>query len=54
VGRRDSDHRAPGSATYAGPQLSLSFFFYKASLGEMIDVGDRSDHHIQGAIGAGF
>jgi len=42
------------SATYAGPQLSASMFIYKVSLGWMVDVSDRSDHHIQVAIGAGF
>ena len=54
VGRRDSDHRAPGSATYAGPHLSFSALVMKVSLGWMVDVNDRSDHHIQLAIGAGF
>lgn len=42
------------SATYAGPQLSLSIFVLKASLGWMVDLGDHADRHIQVAIGAGF
>jgi hypothetical protein len=40
--------------TYAGPQISLSLFVIKASLGWMTDVGDRADHHIQVAVGIGF
>ena len=42
------------SATYAGPQLSVSLFVLKASLGWMVDVGDHSDRHVQVALGAGF
>jgi hypothetical protein len=42
------------SATYAGPHLSFSALVMKVSLGWMVDVNDRSDHHIQLAIGAGF
>jgi hypothetical protein len=42
------------SAIYAGPQLSLSLFVLKASLGWMVDVGDHRDRHVQVALGAGF
>jgi hypothetical protein len=42
------------SATYAGPQLSLSLFVLKASLGWMVDLSDRTDHHVQIALGGGF
>jgi hypothetical protein len=41
-------------ATYAGPHLSLSALVLKASVGWMVDVNDRSDRHVQLAIGAGF
>jgi hypothetical protein len=41
-------------ATYAGPQLSLSLFVLKASLGWMVDLGDRTDHHVQIGLGGGF
>ena len=41
-------------ATYIGPHVSLSAFVLKASVGWMVDVNDRSDHHLQLAIGAGF
>jgi len=42
------------SATYAGPQLSLSLYVLKASLGWMVDPGDGTDHHVQIALGGGF
>jgi len=42
------------STTYAGPQLSLSIYVLKASLGWMVDLGDHTDHHFQVAIGGGF
>jgi hypothetical protein len=42
------------SATYLGPHLSLSVLVLKASVGWMIDVNDRSNHHIQLAFGGGF
>ncbi len=42
------------SATYLGPHLSLSAFVVKASVGWMIAVSDRNNHHIQLAIGGGF
>ena len=42
------------NATYAGPQLSLSFFLLKASVGWMVDVTDRTNAHIQVGVGAGF
>jgi len=42
------------SATYVGPQLSLSIFVLKASLGWMIEVDDREDQHLQIGFGAGF
>jgi hypothetical protein len=42
------------SATYLGPHISISAYILKASVGWMVDVNDRSDHHIQLAIGGGF
>jgi hypothetical protein len=42
------------SATYLGPHLSLSGYLLKASVGWMIDASDRSDSHLQAAIGFGF
>ena len=41
-------------ATYAGPQLSLSVFVLKASVGWMVDVNDRTEHHAQLGLGFGF
>jgi hypothetical protein len=41
-------------ATYVGPQLSLSAVVLKASIGWMVDASDRSDGHLQVAIGGGF
>jgi hypothetical protein len=42
------------SATYVGPQLTLSAYILKASVGWMVDVNDRTDHHIQIGLGGGF
>jgi hypothetical protein len=42
------------SATYVGPQFSLSAYLLKTSLGWMVDASDRSDSHVQVAIGVGF
>ncbi len=43
------------SATYVGPQLTLStVVVLKASLGWMVDVGDRTDRHVQFGFGFGF
>jgi hypothetical protein len=42
------------SATYVGPQLSLSIFVLKASLGWMVDVSHQTDHHVQFGLGFGF
>jgi hypothetical protein len=41
-------------ATYAGPQLSFSVFVLKASVGWMVDVTDRTNHHAQLGLGFGF
>jgi hypothetical protein len=41
-------------ATYAGPQLSLSLYLLKASLGWMVDVTDRTNAHVQVGVGGGF
>ncbi len=41
-------------ATYAGPQLSLSLFVLKVSVGWMVDVTDRANTHVQVGVGAGF
>src|SRR5882724_3039321 len=42
------------SATYVGPQLSLSIFVLKTSLGWMGDVNNRTDRHVQIGFGFGF
>ena len=42
------------NATYAGPQLSLSLFVVKASVGWMADVSQSTNHHVQFGFGAGF
>ena len=41
-------------ATYAGPQLSLSVYVLKASMGWMFDVTDRNNSHPQLGVGFGF
>jgi hypothetical protein len=41
-------------ATYAGPHLSLSLLFVNPSLGWMVNLGDRSDHHVQVGLGGRF
>jgi hypothetical protein len=40
--------------TYFGPQATVSAYVFKASLGWMVDVNDRTDRHIQLGIGFGF
>jgi hypothetical protein len=42
------------SATYLGPQLSLSVFVLKASAGLMFNADDQRDRHAQLGIGCGF
>ena len=42
------------SATYFGPQLSLSIFVLKASLGLMVDLDDQTNRHLQVGVGFGF
>jgi len=42
------------SATYLGPQLSLSIYVLKASVGVMTNVGDQHDRRAQFGIGGGF
>jgi hypothetical protein len=42
------------SATYLGPQVSLSVYFLKASAGLMVNASDQRDRHAQLGIGAGF
>ena len=42
------------SATYLGPQLSLSVFVLKASAGLMFNADDQRDRHAQFGIGCGF
>jgi hypothetical protein len=42
------------SATYLGPHISISAYLPKASVGWMVNTNDRSDHHVQLAVGAGF
>ena len=41
-------------ATYAGPQLSMSVYVLKASMGWMFDVTDRTHNHPQLGVGFGF
>jgi hypothetical protein len=41
-------------ATFVGPQLSMSIFVLKASVGWMFDVNARTDQHLQIGLGAGF
>ncbi|HEX3905767.1 MAG TPA: hypothetical protein VH853_23275 [Polyangia bacterium] len=41
-------------ATYAGPQLTLSVYVLKASMGWMFDVTDRTNNHPQLGVGFGF
>jgi len=42
------------SATYLGPQLSLSVYVLKASIGVMTNMGDQRDRRGQLGIGGGF
>jgi hypothetical protein len=42
------------SATYLGPQLSLSVLVLKASAGLMFNADDQRDRHAQLGIGCGF
>jgi len=42
------------SATYLGPQLSLSIYVLKVSVGVMTNVGDQRDRRGQLGIGGGF
>jgi hypothetical protein len=41
-------------ATYLGPQATVSAYVFKASLGWMVDVNDRTNRHVQLGIGFGF
>jgi hypothetical protein len=41
-------------ATYVGPQLSLSSYILKASLGWMVDVNDQTNRHLQIGVGTAF
>jgi hypothetical protein len=41
-------------ATYLGPQISLSAFVLKASIGFMVNADDQRDRHVQLGIGCGF
>ncbi len=41
-------------ATYVGPQVSVSGYVLKASIGWMAAVNDRKDNHIQVGVGFGF